>query len=372
MPRRVTYILAEVEKAVAFEWIADLLDADAFQLDFVLLNPGPSPLEAEITARGIPCLRVPYRGHADLPRAFLRVWRHLRRLRPDAVHAHLLPAALTGLAAARLAGIPCRVYTRHHSTFHHDYAPRWVMVDRFIDAMATDTVAISENVRTVLADMERVPASKIHLIHHGFRFQDFDDVGEARVALLQERYDVARGQRVVGVVSRYIAWKGIRYIVDAAREVIRKEPDVLFVFANARGDPRIGERVRTLPAANRREIPFEEDLFALYRLFDVFVHTPVDPRVEAFGQIYVEALLSGVPSVVTLSGVAHEFIRDRRNALVVPYQAPAATARAILELLSTPELARTLVDNGRRDVEPFRAEEMVRSLAELYRTRIPT
>ena len=171
MPRRVTYIVANIERAVQFEWVVDLLDGDRFELDFILLNPGPSVLETELGRRGIPCERVTYRGYRDLPGALWRVVRLLRRTKPGTVHAHLLPACIVGLTAARLLGVTRRVYTRHHSTSHHDYNPRWVTVDRFINALATHIVAISENVAYVLQEMEGVPAEKIRLVHHGFRLE---------------------------------------------------------------------------------------------------------------------------------------------------------------------------------------------------------
>ena len=63
MPRRVTYIVANIDKALEFEWVADLLDGDRFELNFILLNPGPSTLEAELVQRRIPCERVTYRGY---------------------------------------------------------------------------------------------------------------------------------------------------------------------------------------------------------------------------------------------------------------------------------------------------------------------
>ncbi len=75
MPSRVTYIIAIVDRAVAFEWVVDLLDGDRFELDFILLNPGPSVLEEKLAQRKIPCERVTYRGYRDLPGALWRVIR---------------------------------------------------------------------------------------------------------------------------------------------------------------------------------------------------------------------------------------------------------------------------------------------------------
>ena len=178
MPRRVTYIVANIDRALQFEWIAELLDRDRFELDFILLNPGPSALEAELARRGIPCERVTYRGYRDLPGALWRVIRLLRRTRPDTVHAHLLPACVVGLIAARILRVTQRVYSRHHSTFHHEYAARWVTIDRFINRLATHVVASSENVGYVVRELEGVPAEKIRLVHYGYRFADFDEVSD--------------------------------------------------------------------------------------------------------------------------------------------------------------------------------------------------
>lgn len=367
MPHRVTYIIANVDRAVAFEWVADLLERDRFDLRFILLNPGPSALEAELVRRKIPCERVTYRGYRDLPGALWRVVQILRLTRPGTVHTHLLPACIVGLIAARILRVPKRVYTRHHSTFHHVYASRWVAVDRVMNSIATHVVAISENVGYVLQEMEGVPEDKIRLVHHGFRFADFDEVPLQDIEAIRAKYDLGGSVPVIGVIARYIEWKGIEYIVEAAETVLSAYPNALFIFANARGNPTIGAAVRRLPVRNYREIPFEPDVFALYRTFDVHVHVPIDSRIEAFGQTYVEALIAGVPSVFTLSGVGREFIHDGHNALVVPHRAPAPIAEAILRILKDDALARRLSQAGRRDVESrFRAEGMVKALSAIY------
>jgi len=233
--------------------------------------------------------------------------------------------------------------------------------------LATHVVATSENVRYVLRELEGVPEDKIRLVHHGFHFAAFDEAPLPNVEALRAKYDLGSSAPVIGVISRYIEWKGIEYIVEAARTVLSAHPDAVFIFANARGDSTIQATVRRLPARNYREIPFELDLFALYRLFDVYVHVPIDPRIEAFGQTYVEALIAAVPSVFTLSGVATEFIQGGRNALVVPHRASAQTAEAILRILADDALARRLSEAGRRDVESlFRVERMVEALSAIY------
>jgi glycosyltransferase involved in cell wall biosynthesis len=124
--------------------------------------------------------------------------------------------------------------------------------------------------------------------------------------------------------------------------------------------------VETLPTGSFVEVEFEPDIFTLYRLFDVFVHVPVDRRIEAYGMIYVEALAAGVPSIVTLSGVATEFIEAGRQALVVPYRDAEAIHEALERVLGDEDLRRSLAHEGSRAVERFGLQEFVEAHARLY------
>ena len=108
---------------------------------------------------------------------------------------------------------------------------------------------------------------------------------------------------VIGIGSGSTAAEGIRVIGE---KIISGE------LENIKAVPTsyqaIQEAVKELPQNSYCVIPFEKDLFSLYQLFDVYVHTPINPTLEAFGQTYVEALAAGIPSVFTMSGVAPQFV----------------------------------------------------------------
>ncbi|CAA9307481.1 MAG: Glycosyltransferase [uncultured Cytophagales bacterium] len=368
MPLPVTYILSNIHKALAFEWVAEELDRGRFGLSFVLLNPGDSVLETFLRGRGVDVLRVAYRGKKDLPAAIFRIVRFLRTRGTRVVHCHLFDACVAGLVAARLAGVKKRLYTRHYATFHQVYFPRAVYYDRFINAQATGIVAISGNVKGALRK-EGVNPRKVHLVHHGFRLEAFGDVAAERTAGLRSKYGLAGKGPVVGVISRYFELKGIQYVVPAFRQLLARFPGAHLVLANATGDyaATIRALLSELPAGSYTEIRFEEDVAALYGLFDVFLHVPINEHLEAFGQTYVEALAAGVPSVFTLSGVAPEFIEDGRNALVVPFRDAAAIYEATSRLLEDAPLRQSIVAQGRADVQGrFSLHTMIHKLEELY------
>jgi glycosyltransferase involved in cell wall biosynthesis len=163
--------------------------------------------------------------------------------------------------------------------------------------------------------------------------------------------------------------KGVQYTIEAFTELLRIRPRAQLVLANAWGKytDAIRLQLSQLPKESYVEVPYEDDVYALYKLFDVFVHVPVGPRIEGFGQTYVEALAAGVPSVFTKAGVAHDFIVDRENALVVDYQKPDQIRHAVTEILDHAALRRVLIENGMRSVgQRFKIGDHIARLSELY------
>jgi glycosyltransferase involved in cell wall biosynthesis len=115
------------------------------------------------------------------------------------------------------------------------------------------------------------------------------------------------------------------------------------------------------------EIKFENDSPALFKSFTYFVHTPVDALCEAYGQIYVESLAAGIPSVFTLSGVANEFIKNNFNALVVDYKNPDEIYNALVTLTSDVQLADNIKINGYNSViNEFSFDKFIQKTEELY------
>jgi glycosyltransferase involved in cell wall biosynthesis len=237
------------------------------------------------------------------------------------VHTHLFDASIIGLTAARITGVKIRVHTRHHASQHHVYNPGTVKFDRLINRSSTAIIAISANIRTLLIEKEHVHPSKIHVVYHGFDPGYFSEVGSERIEALRQKYNLVNHIPVIGVISRYTHWKGIQFIIPAFKRMLADYPDALLFLANARGDyaAEIKEMLKEIPATNYREVDYEADVPAMYALFDVFVHVPVNDHAEAFGQTYVEALLAKRTCIFTLSGIAAEFVADGINALVVPY-----------------------------------------------------
>jgi glycosyltransferase involved in cell wall biosynthesis len=366
--QQLVIIISGVNKALAFEWMAEQLDRKKFNVRFILLNDQESTLEKFFISQGFEVTRWPYSKKPDLARIIFRLFSFFKKHKPDIVHCHLFEASIAGLTAAWLAGVKKRIYTRHYSTLQHTYFKKGVKYDEWCNRRATHIVAVSEVVKRTLIEMEGVSREKITIIHHGLKKNLFQNINDARIEQIRNKYSIPSSLPVIGAISRYLHLKGVTYIIDSFAELLKSYPQAFLILANASGDykPEVTKALKKIPAASYREIEFEEDLPALYRLFDVFVHIPVDNHSEAFGQTYVEALAAGVPSVFTISGVAEEFIQNNENALVVDYKNSTQITEAIKKILGDEELRNRLIANGKASAAQFDIEQEMKKLELLY------
>jgi glycosyltransferase involved in cell wall biosynthesis len=365
----VVYIISDIDKALAFEWISESLPTKGWIVSFILLNPADSNLERHLCEKNLTVHRITCKGKRDWMFAMLKTIKILRKCNPDIVHAHLLTAGIVGLTAAKLSGCRFRIYTRHHSSLHHMFFRKGIFWDRLINRLATRIVAISDVVRTILVDWEHVRPEKVVLIPHGFRLHDFIEDNPDTV----ERWKLNQGINdkipIIGVVSRFTEWKGIQYIIPAFNQFLLSHPNALLLLLNARGEYQdtLNNTLFRLPANSFRRIEFEKDMKSAYAAMDIFIHVPIDEHSEAFGQIYVEALAAGKPSIFTLSGIAPDFIRDGENALIVPFCDSEAIYSALTRLLEDKSLRVRLSKNGPISVkERFDLPVMINALDNLY------
>jgi glycosyltransferase involved in cell wall biosynthesis len=369
MSVKITYIISDVDKAISFEWIVEELDKDRYALSFILLSNVTTELEQYLLKNKQIVKRITYGSKKDLIPAIIKIISILKRNKTAIVHTHLFNATFAGLISAKLCGIKKRIYTRHYSTLHYQYFPNAVKWDKMNNFLATRIVAISETVKKVLIEKENVDSGKITIIPHGFKLEQFRTPDRAIVARLKAKYNPLNKSPVIGVISRFTELKGVEYIITAFKKILTDYPNALILFFNAAGEarPQIENQLKLLPPESYKCIAFENEITSLYHLFNVFIHVPIDPSIEAFGQTYIECLASGTPLVATKSGIGNEILKDGHNSIIVPYKNSESIYAAVTELLKNKQLCELLTRNGFTDVENvFALNKMILSLEKLY------
>ncbi|MFM2190973.1 MAG: hypothetical protein RL491_1359 [Bacteroidota bacterium] len=350
MRAKVLVIVYNLDRALEHEWYAQLMDRSKYDIHFALIRKGDGFLARFLEKEGIPVHRFAYAGKKDMPFLSWNIYKLIKREQFKIVHAHLFEASIAGMVGAWMARTPIRIVTRHHSDFHHVNSRLAVILDRLVNKLATHIVAVSKNVQRILVDWEAVESEKITLIPHGIRLDSFgrNAVSAERIDAIRSKLKIPLGFKVVGVVSRFIDWKGVQYIIPAFKMLLKAKPDTILVLANAIGPYKehILLLLKELPESSYHLVDFEQDMPALYLNFDCFIHVPIAATSEAFGQTYIEALASGIPSVVTISGVALEYAQNGVNCLVVPYKDFEAINNAVCSIFDNDIDVDRMVEQG--------------------------
>ncbi len=353
--KKLCWVVSNLDYSKQFDQIERHL-SNSYELSYIFLSERRPVLYDLFKERGHQVFHIKYISKKNMPAVIIELYQIFRKIKPDIVHTHLFEASFSGIIAAWLAGVKSRVLSRHHSNEAHLYYPlRAVYYDKLLNLLATKIIAVSDVVSNVLTELENVPQNKIEVVPHGFQLEEIVSQPEA-LQQVKDDYNLSQSYPVIGVVSRFVEWKGIQYIVPAFGELLKDYPRAKLVLANARGSYSKELNCllqETLEPDQYVLIDVERRIFDLFKSFDIFVHTPIMKEIEAYGQVYIESLASEVPSIFTLSGIANSFIVDKENATVVPYQNSEAIYRTMKLLLSDNDLRQRIVKKGKEDVWKF-------------------
>lgn len=371
MTMHVLHTFANNDRVPYLSWFAERAAQEgAPRYTFLLMYPEPPRMMAEMRALGFACEWIPY-DDAHRKRGMLlalpKLWSYMRRYRPDIVHCNLFDDSVPGLIAAKAAGIKVRVISKQETGYHWLHTPGWMAVDRLNDRLATHVIAISGESRDFLLDKEGVPPAKVTLVHNGIPETTFTRRDPALMAQMRERFGLQGGGPVFGTVARFIPWKGLRYVVDAAHLVVREHPDAVFLLCGS-GAEEAALRQAVEAHGLQRNVVFTGrlepgDMPSFYGLLDAYVHAAV---LEPFGLVYPEAMMNGVPVVSTATGAARDAIEDGRNGILVAEASGAALAEGIARLLAAD--GRAIGAAGRTTaLDMYRFDRMWQGTMDLYR-----
>jgi glycosyltransferase involved in cell wall biosynthesis len=276
---------------------------------------------------------------------FWEVWVEIVRNRPKVIYASGQFASAVGISCGFFAGIKLRVFTRHHSDYHHKYNMKFgIFVDKLTNMFANRIIAVSRNVQEIITNLESVSQKKVTLIPNGIDLLKFTSVrprrDEHRLPLRQDSSSFH-----IGIVSRMTNWKGIEYTAQAFCQFQRQHPNAHLTIIGAFSDSyeKISDILKVLPKESYSLEKFRPDIPKFLSELDVLVHVPIGFHDEAFGIIYIEALAAGVPCIVTISGVLHELPDLNNYAEVVPYKDSQSILAAMLKVANHPDEKKSYV-----------------------------
>ncbi|MER1966972.1 glycosyltransferase family 4 protein [Castellaniella sp. GW247-6E4] len=316
------------------------------------------------TARLVPALReagfevdtLPMDGAWNHARGLPHLMRLMRRGAFDVVNTHSRRDTLLVGAAARLAGVPLIVRTRHlakpvGSLLSYTRVPRRV-------------IAASQFVRRHLIE-RGVSPEHVAVVYPAV---DFPDPMPAPV--LRTELGLGPQAVVVGSVGVLRKEKGHAQMIEAMQPLLARHPDLHLVIVGG-GSPaleQLRDHVRGLGLGERIHLlGYRGDVPALLPDCDIFA---LATHIEASGTAFVEAGAAGLPVVGTRVGGVPEMMEEGVSGLLVSlFDIPALT-QALERLTLDPALRARMGAAGRRyclEDDRFTREALGRETETCYR-----
>jgi glycosyltransferase involved in cell wall biosynthesis len=306
-----------------------------------------------------------------------RLWRWLRKVRPDIVNAHTPKGGLLGMVGAWLARVPVRIYHMHGLPFMTATGLkrrllRWA--ERVSCLLAHQVFCVSASLREAAVAEGLCRPDKIAVLHHGSingvaaetAFNPARVGGTVR-ATERGRYGIPLDAEVIGFVGRVVRDKGLVELVEAWQTLRAERPELhlLVVGPFEPQDPlppEVEKLLRTDPRVHLTGMNW--DTPPLYTAMDVVV---LPTYREGFGIVAIEAAAMELPVVATEVPGCVDAVQDSVTGTLVPPRDAAALTEAIRLYLLDPQLRRRHGRAGReRVLREFRQEDIWEELYAEY------
>ena len=283
---------------------------------------------------------------ADL-RSLWRLFRLLRRLRPDIVEAGTPKGGLLGMAAAWLARVPVRIYALHGLRLETAAgALRWALEAAELTAMALAhrVLFVSPSLRDRAIALGLLDPAKAAIAASG----SANGVDVRRFEAASRR---PPGSRVLGFVGRLTRDKGLEELYTAYRSLQGEFPGLKLLLLGdfEDGDP-IDPAVRQAIErdTNVARPGFVEDPAPFYTDIDILV---LPSYREGLPGVVLEAAAASRPVVAARATGSVDAVVDGVTGLLVPPGDAESLASALVGLLRDPSRARAMGRAGRARVE---------------------
>ena len=276
----------------------------------------------------------------------------------DIIHAHDWLTYPAGIHAKNVSGKPLviHVHATDYDRSRGNVNPDVYAIEKNGMDHADCIMCVSELTRRTVINEYHQDPRKVFAMHN------------AVYPLSQELLDIPRPdhskEKVVTFLGRITMQKGPEYFVEAAALVLRRTRNIRFVMAGS-GDMlnAMINLVAERGIADRFHFPGfmkGKQVYEVYKNSDVFVMPSVS---EPFGIAPLEAMQCGTPSIISKQSGCGEILD---KVIKTDYWDIHAMADAIYAICTYPDLYEYLRDEGKKEVDAIKWEDVGLKVRRIY------
>ena len=342
-----------VEKV--FEVVASYYSGDKESLVFIALGSGGRAADF-IASLGYRVIILGLSPVIPNFRAIRKLYSIFQRERPDIIHACGAEGNFHGLIAAWLARVPVRIGEEIGMPSHSTMAK---IIFSLVYGRATRVIAVASSVRDYLIKTGEVAERKVALVYNPVDINKFSTQDSREHS----------NEFVLLTVCRLHPIKNLAMLITCIHQLVPEYDNLRLWIV---GDGGIRQDLEALVKSLKLEkyvifYGFQADPSPFFAKADGFVLPSLS---EGHPVSLVEAMVSGVPSIVTQVGGAPEIIRERESGWLINPHDARTIVKAIRELLGiNPQDRKKLVEGARMyATEHFSPKAYFTELERLYQS----
>ncbi len=281
---------------------------------------------------------------------------------PDVIHTSGAEANFHGLIAAWLAGVPIRI-GEEIGFPNHDW--KWKFIFKRVYATATKVIAISEGVKNRIVELGEVKAEKVEVVYNPVSIKE--EVKIKKVNGIDVTF-YSNNSFVFVTTCRLVPVKNLNTLITVFQKlVLTEQGKELKLWIIGEGPERAKlERVVGDFALDDKVVfwGFQENVKPFLDAADAFVLPSLS---EGFSISLVEAMLCGLPCIVTNQGGPAEIVEHGKTGFLIdPLNANGLqiSMRNLFRL--TPESRKSIGQMAKNEAKRFSVENYIDSLMSVY------
>ncbi len=272
----------------------------------------------------------------------------------DVIHAHDWLVAYAAKTLKDSFGIPL-VSTIHATEAGRNsgiHTPEQKYVNDTEWMLTYESSEVIVNSKFMKNDLQRLfglPYEKINVVPNGINTTAYNGV--------EKDYDFRRkyamdNEKIILFMGRLVYEKGVQHLISAMPKILAGYHDAKLIIAGKGGmidelrsqveAMGLGQKVYFTGYLNAKQVS------KMYKCADVSVFPST---YEPFGIVALEAMLAGVPTVVSDVGGLNEIVEHRVDGMKSYAGNPNSLADSILELLLNPELCDKITKKAKQKVK---------------------
>jgi len=298
-------------------------------------------------------------------KSLIRLYKVLRKEKPDIVETHTAKAGAIGRVAARLANVPVVIHTYHGHVFR-EYFNRIttqiiILIERLLSKISTKIIVLSKTQHEDVVIKYRISTfEKTEIIPLGIELNPFLKINKN--GNLKKELNIKDDDKLIAVMGRIVPIKNLEMVFRVFKKVKENGLNVHLCIV---GDGELKEKyLRNINDGNIHFLDWRLDVENIYSGIDLLILTS---RNEGTPLTVIEAMAAKTPVVATNVGGVPDIINNNETGFLCDVDDDEKMVKEIKKLL-TDEIVNKKVTMRAQQfaIHNFSYQRLISDMVSLY------